>query len=91
MTTCTRCGGTGFLNIDQVDDYILKLFDASRNTGIILDWMKDNPTPTNDVQVCDCCGNGEVWYGTPGEHYNRDDPRGNYGPYAYNGGLCECN
>jgi len=87
--TCTRCDGTGFLNIDQVDDYHLKLFDASGNEGIILDWIKDNKD--HDVQVCDCCGNGEVWYGIRGEHYNHEDPRGQYGPYAYNGGLCECN
>ena len=43
-----------------------------------------------DAQVCDCCGNGEEWYGEPGEHYNSYDPAGHNGPYAYNGGLCEC-
>jgi len=88
-STCTRCEGTGFLNLNQVDDYQLKLFDTSGNEGIILDWIKENKY--HDVQVCDCCGNGEVWYGVRGEHYNHDDPRGQYGPYAYNGGLCECN
>lgn len=44
----------------------------------------------HDVQVCDCCGDGESWYGTPGEHYGPDDPPGPGGPYDYNGGLCEC-
>jgi len=24
----------------------------------------------HDVQVCDCCGDGDGWYGIPGEHYN---------------------
>jgi hypothetical protein len=23
---------------------------------------------SHDVQVCDCCGDGEDWYGMPGEH-----------------------
>jgi hypothetical protein len=46
---------------------------------------------SHDVTVCDCCGDGETsWYGTPGEHYNNEDPQGREGPYAYNGGLCEC-
>lgn len=58
--TCTRCDGTGFLNIDQVDDYHLKLFDASGNEGIILDWIKENTN--HGVQVCDCCGK-RTWQG----------------------------
>lgn len=33
---------------------------------------------------------GDGWYGEPGEHYGPDDPDGKDGPYAYNGGLCEC-
>lgn len=53
-----------------------------------LDLINDE---NNDIQVCDCCGDGESWYGVPGEHYNREDPRGPGGPYSYNGGLCECN
>ena len=44
----------------------------------------------HDVEVCDCCGDGESWHGEPGEHYGPDDPPGNDGPYGYNGGLCEC-
>jgi len=44
-----------------------------------------------DLQVCDCCGNSvDAWHGIPGEHYNVEDPEGPNGPYAYNGGLCEC-
>ncbi len=43
-----------------------------------------------DAQICDCCGDGEAWYGVPGEHYNSDDPKGLNGPYSNNGGLCRC-
>lgn len=88
-TTCTRCANTGFLNIDQVDDFDLSCFDTEGNDQVILDWMERNDD--HDVQICDCCGDGEGWYGVRGEHYNNDDQRGEHGPYAYNGGLCECN
>jgi len=77
MMNCTRCQGTGWLNIEQVPDGEPVAEWAHANTG-------------HDVQVCDCCGDGEDWYGQPGEHYGPDDPRGLDGPYAYNGGLCEC-
>jgi len=86
---CTRCSGTGFLNLHQVDDETLKRFNETGNHDIIEDWIDTHLT--NDVQICDCCGNGETWYGIPGEHYNREDPMGAFGPYSYNGGLCECN
>ena len=80
---CTRCSGTGFLNIEQVDEEITNAgLDAVRT------WLKQNSH--HDVSVCDCCGDGEEWYGEPGRHYSADDPSGGGGPYAYNGGLCEC-
>ena len=104
MTTCTRCEGTGFLNIEQVPADI----DCS-DTDAVLGWMDDRDDQINqlscschlnppcpkcellhDVQVCDCCGDGENWHGTPGEHYGPDDPMGPKGPYASNGGLCHC-
>ena len=44
----------------------------------------------HDIQVCDCCGDGDSWYDILGEHYNAEDPIGHRGPYAYNGGRCEC-
>ena len=81
---CTRCEGSGFLNLHQIDDKSIL-----EDNDLILKWIEENEE--HDVQVCDCCGDGEDWYGTPGEHYNNDDPRGPNGPYAYNGGLCECN
>jgi len=82
-TGCTRCDGTGFLNIDQIEDPI----DLSSEDAI-LKWIEENDD--HDVQVCDCCGDGKGWYGNPGEHYNEEDPPGPYGPYGYNGGYCEC-
>lgn len=32
----------------------------------VLAWMDSHES---DVTVCDCCGDGEGWYGTPGEHH----------------------
>jgi len=81
--TCTRCDGTGFLNAEQLPDDVEMLDD-------ILLWIKQ-AVDDHDVVVCDCCGDGVDWYGTPGEHYNNDDPPGLTGPYASNGGLCRCN
>ena len=86
---CTRCGGSGFLNIEQVieDDWEMMVL-SSPGDEKILKWIKTHDN--HDVQVCDCCGDGDEWHGVPGEHYNEDDPPGPDGPYAYNGGLCEC-
>ena len=92
---CTRCENTGFLNIDQYTAITGKAFydleDPHKEVKGWIDRGKERPFWDDDVQVCDCCGNGEDWYGTPGEHYNNEDRRGHDGPYAYNGGLCECN
>lgn len=87
---CTRCDGSGFLNVDQIDDVALDRFEDSPDfVEAVMGWMKSNEG--HDVMVCDCCGNGEDgWHGMPGEHYNKNDPPGPQGPYAYNGGLCEC-
>jgi hypothetical protein len=89
--TCTRCDGSGFLNINQIpDEFIYAHQDNPDWPEIVKRWARENQP--NDVTVCDCCGDGEDdWYGIPGEHYNQEDPRGHDGPYGYNGGLCECN
>ena len=79
---CTRCGGTGFLNIEQCR---LQNLDDVEN---VMQWIKENPD--TDVSVCDCCGDGKYWHGEPGQHYGINDPQGRDGPYSYNGGLCEC-
>lgn len=86
---CTRCEGSGFLNIHQVDEQVLLKFDESGDHQIIINWINENTE--HDVSVCDCCGDMENWYGEPGWHYGNDDPSGDRGPYQYNGGLCECN
>ena len=87
---CTRCENTGFLNLHQIDTeiYGMDVPDIT-DEDQILKWIASHDN--HDVRVCDCCGDGEGWYDVPGEHYNNDDPRGPNGPYAYNGGLCECN
>lgn len=54
----------------------------------MLKWIDENEN--HDVSLCDCCGDGDTWHGVPGEHYNSGDPWGDDGPYAYNGGCCEC-
>ena len=82
--TCTRCEGTGFLNCDQLPVGII-----DRGADDILIWIRNNHN--HDVQVCDCCGDGEYWYGEAGEHYVGGDEPGPHGFYAYNGGLPECN
>jgi len=83
MQTCTHCEGTGFLNLDQAPE-----LDPDDIKGV-LQWIATHEN--HDIQVCNCCGDGEEWYGTPGQHYGPDDPPGDSGPYRYNGGLCECN
>lgn len=103
-TNCTRCDGSGFLNVDQFPDDIVDK-DAEEK----LEWLVDHRegredrccschidppcsfcVEANDIEVCDCCGDGKDWYGTPGGHYGPDDPQGDQGPYASNGGLCRC-
>ena len=86
--TCTRCDGTGFLNLFQVGDDLLNKFWESGDEKIVLAWIKEHDR--HEVSVCDCCGNGENWHGTRGEHYTTThDCRGGVA-YKYNGGLAEC-
>ncbi len=73
---CTRCNGTGFLNLHQVDDGTTDRFEETGDVEIILPWIAANSG--HDVGVCDCCGDGEQWYGEPGRHdpQNSNDPMG---------------
>lgn len=60
---CTRCEGTGFLNLEQIEDESVH----DEGADAILKWIKQNTD--HDVCVCDCCGDSEEgWYGEPGEH-----------------------
>jgi hypothetical protein len=87
-TTCTRCEGTGFLNLELMD---AAAFDAAQEDNDpharVLEWIAKQTEC--DVSVCDCCGNGDdTWHEVPGEH--NEGAYGKSGPYAYNGGLPEC-
>lgn len=88
MTTCTRCESTGFLNLHQIPDGELVAMEANL-VELVPKWIAKQTEP-HDVSVCDCCGDGVSWYGTPGEHYGPEDPPGDRGPYRNNGGLCQC-
>lgn len=95
---CTRCEGTGFLNIHQAPADAVADLDVD-GPGQLLVWMAGHGQDT-DVAICDCCGIpinfdiaggwSDLWHGVRGEHYNNEDPPGMSGPYGYNGGLCEC-
>jgi len=103
MPICTRCEGTGFLNIHQLPDELTggtvestfqylqgnikyKVVKEDDWHDMVKKWIEAETD--HDVQVCDCCGNGEDWHGAPGAHDYKDN--GMNGPYAYNGGLPEC-
>jgi len=84
---CNVCEGTGFVNLHQIPaDELDSMADDLVNK--VPCWIKLHDD--TDVSVCHCCGDGDVWYGEPGQHYGADDPSGSRGPYAYNGGLCKC-
>lgn len=61
---CTRCAGEGFLNMHQLPDGVSGIEEVQK-------WILENND--HDVQICDCCGDGENWYGEPGQHYKGED------------------
>lgn len=78
---CTRCENTGFLNIEQVPEGITDpgdildwIAEQKRSMDRIGGCSCFQRAPCSwcmlqhDVQVCDCCGDGESWHGQPGEH-----------------------
>ena len=81
---CNCCQGTGWLNVEQLPDDI-----DGHDAEQVQRWV-DDATQDHDVAICECCGDGQGWYGTPGHHYGADDPPGPDGPYRSNGGLCRC-
>lgn len=86
---CTRCDGTGFLNTHQLPGAFL---ESNKFHSAVIDWIAEQAAAgvAHDVSACDCCGDGQQWYGEPGEHYSAADPRGPHGPYAKSGGVCDC-
>lgn len=52
--TCTRCDGTGFLNIDQVDEATLAAFEAEGDPQIILDWIDERDAEMIEASSCTC-------------------------------------
>lgn len=97
---CNPCEGTGFKNVDQFprdmdthEKRVAWLLDRNSEIERSGDCSchVNPPCPRceliHDIEICDCCGDGEGWYGVPGEHYGPDDPRGPRGPY---GGLAKC-
>ncbi len=52
--TCTRCGGSGFLNLEQVDDATLKRFDETGDKSIILAWIDDRNAKAAECGGCYC-------------------------------------
>ncbi|RTL06408.1 hypothetical protein EKK58_05505 [Candidatus Dependentiae bacterium] len=85
---CGPCEGTGFVNLDQVPESIRAEFESSNDHSVVVHWMAVTNEP-HDVKICDCCGDGEEWYGVPGDHDPHDYGRPG-GPYEYNGSVPEC-
>jgi len=73
---CTRCQQSGFINLHQIpEDEMDAINEAPDFIEAVQAWMAANPD--SDVSVCDCCGDGDEWYGEPGEHHT-GEPCGCY-------------
>jgi len=51
---CTRCDGTGFLNLEQVDEATVKEFEETGDHQIIFDWIKERDDEMGDLEGCTC-------------------------------------
>ena len=89
---CQPCHGTGLKNLEQLEEIAEQLGVPLEESDpeVILAAIDAHPEVEHDICACDCCGDGEGWYGEPGSHYGSEDLPGRNGPYGYNGGLCEC-
>lgn len=65
---CTRCDGTGFLNLEQVDEATLKAFEESGDHQVILDWLDDREQKKRDYGGCSCCVSPPCFYCTEIAH-----------------------
>jgi hypothetical protein len=89
-TTCTRCEGSGFLNLHQIPEaYLSMIENADDPLSKIKEWIckANRRGEKHDVRVCDCCGDGEGGHGIAGVHYNGEEREG---AYDYNRGICDC-
>lgn len=75
--TCTRCGGSGFLNLEQVDDATLKRFDETGDKSIILAWIDDRNAKAAEYGGCYCAA-------------MRMPPCSYCTDYAHDVDLCDC-
>ncbi len=87
--TCTRCGGTGVLN-EHLLAALMPEDGTADDIARILQFLHSVEGGQHEVRVCDCCGDGDRWYGTPGEHYGPDDPRGPNWTLRQQWGLRRC-
>jgi RecJ-like exonuclease len=51
---CTRCEGTGFLNLDQVDEKTVARFEETGDPKMVLDWINDRNRRMEEVGGCSC-------------------------------------
>ena len=51
---CTRCDGTGFLNLEQVDEEILARFNEEGDPQVILDWIDEREAAMIRAGGCSC-------------------------------------
>jgi hypothetical protein len=72
---CTRCSGSGLLNYHQIREAWPEFAGEAADVLAALEGAGLELGVDHDVQVCDCCGDGETWHGEPGQH-NHDDAVG---------------
>jgi len=51
---CTRCDGTGFLNIEQVDARTLDRYERTNDPQVILDWIEEQDSRRARLGGCTC-------------------------------------
>ena len=57
---CTRCEGSGFLNLEQVSDATLKRFDQTGDPQVILDWIEERDAEACRVRRLLLCGHANA-------------------------------
>ena len=52
---CTRCEGTGFLNLWQVEEDVVEEYKKTGDPQIILDWINERDALMKELGGCSCC------------------------------------